>query len=346
MWTRSHPRGDTGTVSSSPSDAVQRDVVYRSRPSGDLLLDLVGPSAPGPHPAIVFVHGGGWFTGDRTLCPDLHRHFAAAGFVMASIDYRLSGDARFPAQLHDVRAAIDHLRTRADEYGIDPERIGVWGASAGGHLAALVGLHAHRARLPGEDADVDARVSAVAESYGPATLVAGDVALGQPLPGGSTPALTPEGRLLGGDPADLPEAARAASPLYHVRRDAPPFQISHGTADVLVGDDHSRLLFRALADAGVEADLYLVDGYRHGFLNPPRRSDVPGPPAMDEGRLAAEGAAPALLYSARNGRESQCRTDFGFDDIAGFFVRHLHPDASVSPSSALSRPAHTSGEKS
>ncbi|MGC4964021.1 alpha/beta hydrolase fold domain-containing protein [Gordonia sp. DT218] len=301
-----------------------RDVIYARRASGELHLDLVRPAQSIPAPVIVFVHGGGWFTGDRTLCPDLSGHFCARGFAMASIDYRLSGDELFPAQLHDVRAAIRHLRMNAGELGLDPARIGVWGASAGGHLATLAGLLSAVSELPGEDAaDGDAAVQAVAESYGPSTLVDGDVAPGVPLPGVTSAAETPEGRLIGGDPADLPVAARDASPLYFVTSDAPPFQISHGTGDVLVDHQHSLLLYEALAEAGVEVDLYLVDDYQHGFLNPPNRSDVPSPPVMDNGRLDSEGPAPARHLSARGPERTEERTHFGFDDIGDFFTRHL-----------------------
>ncbi|NDZ93001.1 alpha/beta hydrolase [Streptomyces sp. SID6673] len=311
-------------MSPTSESANRRDVIYAQRASGDLHLDLVTPAESAPAPVIVFVHGGGWFTGDRALCPDLSVHFCARGFAMASIDYRLSGDALFPAQLHDLRAAIRHLRANAGELGLDPARIGVWGASAGGHLAALAGLLSSVAKLPGEGAVTgDAAVQAVAESYGPSTLVDGDVEPGVPLPGVTSAADSPEGRLIGGDPADRPGAARDASPLYFVTSDAPPFQISHGAGDVLVDHRHSLLLYDALAEAGAEVDLYLIDGYQHGFLNPRNRSDVPSPPVMDDGRLDSQGPAPARHLSARGAQRTDERTHFGFDDIGDFFTRHL-----------------------
>ncbi|MFW0785280.1 alpha/beta hydrolase [Gordonia sp. CPCC 206044] len=308
---------------SAPCEPPVQQIAYIRRDTGTLYLDLVVPRSPRPAPVIVFVHGGGWFTGDRTLRPDLHRYFVARGFAMASVDYRLSGQALFPAPLHDVRAAIRHLRTHASGLGLDPTHVGVWGASAGGHLAALTGLTGHLEQLAGEEPAVgDPAVQAVAESYGPATLVAEEIAAGAPLPGAVGPANSPEGRLLGGDPADLPALARAASPLHAVTSSAPPFQISHGTADVLVRHAHSERLFTALAGAGVTADLYLVDGYRHGFLNPPNRSDVRGGP-MDDGRLAHDGAA-AASHRCTDGSTAD-RTTFGFDTIGDFFARHLHP---------------------
>ncbi len=327
----------------SPSPSFRRrEIVYARRASGDLHLDLVTAHDASAAPVVVFLHGGGWFTGDRTLCPDLERHFAARGFAMASVDYRLSGEALFPAQLHDVRAAIRFLRVHAADLDLDPDRIGVWGASAGGHLAALTGLTSAITDLPGEDpSDVPASVVAVAESYGPASLVAGDIAPGVPLPGADTPAQSPEGRLIGGDPAALPTAARAASPLYHVASSAPPFQISHGTGDILVDQDHSRRLYAVLADAGVEVDLYLIDDYRHGFLNPSRRSDVPVA-VMDDGRLESVGAAPARHLSARGAERTTERTRFGFDDIGDFFARHLTTDQPAATGLATTTPGATS----
>ena len=117
------------------------DLVFAERDSGPLLMNMVLPDQPtGSDPAIVWLHGGGWYTGDRTLAPDLYRWFASRGFVMASIEYRLSGDALFPAQLFDVRSAVRHLRTHAAEYGIAGSVIGLWGSSSGGHLAALAGV--------------------------------------------------------------------------------------------------------------------------------------------------------------------------------------------------------------
>lgn len=107
-----------------------------------LLLDLVRPiDAARALPAIVWLHGGGWRLQDRTARPDLAQHFARHGYVMVSIDYRLAPDTRHPGQLLDVRAAVRWLRTHATDHGIDPDRIGLWGSSAGGHLAALTGVH-------------------------------------------------------------------------------------------------------------------------------------------------------------------------------------------------------------
>ena len=170
-----HRTTDLSHTATSSSDRTQiavrldADLVFAQRKTGDLLLDLYRPpAAETPVPVIVWLHGGGWFTGDRTLAPDLAQHVIATGMAVASIEYRLSGQALFPAQLHDVRAAIRFLRASAGRFGLDPRAVGVWGASAGGHLAALAGLTGHLTDLPGEErTDGDASVQAVAE-YRPA----------------------------------------------------------------------------------------------------------------------------------------------------------------------------------
>ncbi|MFW0794409.1 alpha/beta hydrolase [Gordonia sp. CPCC 205515] len=305
-------------TSPDTAPATPRTLTYVNRANGPLLLDLYRPDQAEPVPVVIWLHGGGWFTGDRTLAPDLWRYFADAGIAMASIEYRLTGEAIFPAQLHDVRAAIRYLRTHAAELGLDPDRIGVWGASAGGHLAALAGLTGHLATLPGEDADGDASVRAVAESYGPVDLTQADVPPGAPLPG-TDPRNSPEARLIGGLPDEQPYRATAASPHLQVTSAAPPFQISHGTGDVLVGHRHSELLHEALLAHGVASDLYLVDDYRHGFLNPGGRLDVDMAKVFDDGRLEAEGTAPATHRTAT----TEKRTRFGFDTIGAFLATHL-----------------------
>ncbi|UUV31508.1 alpha/beta hydrolase [Amycolatopsis roodepoortensis] len=294
--------------STPPSETirVEADVVFARRDTGDLLLDLYRPVTVGTVPVVLWLHGGGWFAGDRTLAPDLARHAVATGCAMASIEYRLSSQALFPAQLHDVRAAVRFLTAHAGPYGLRPGAVGLWGASAGGHLAALAGLTGHLAEVPGERESGAVPVKAVAVSYPPVDLaeVVADAETARP---GLDAKSTPEARLLGGHPARLPEQARLASPLTWISPGAPPFQISHGTADVLVSHRQSERLHAALVAASVPSELHLLDGYRHGFLNPPGRLDVALGRVMDDGRLAAEGEQAA----------------FGFSDIHDFFRKHL-----------------------
>ncbi|HEX7977117.1 MAG TPA: alpha/beta hydrolase [Gemmatimonadaceae bacterium] len=135
----------------TPDVELSADLVYSHAGGRPRLLDLYLPRhSTRPLPVIVWLHAGGWRSGDRKQAPDLSRHFAAHGFAMASIDYRLSREATFPAQLHDVKAAIRWLRTNTERLGLDGRRIGLWGASAGGHLATLAALTPDSASEPAE----------------------------------------------------------------------------------------------------------------------------------------------------------------------------------------------------
>ncbi len=308
------------------SGEARTGLVFAERDTGPLVMDVVLPPATGGRrPVVLWLHGGGWFTGDRTMAPDLTRYFAARGITMATAEYRLSGQALFPAQLHDVRAAVRYLRRNADWLGLDPGAIGLWGSSAGGHLAALAALTGHIAALPDEpDAGdgPDTRVRAVSEGYGPVDLELVIAEAQQVIPALSG-ANAPEARLLGGLPDRLPERAKQASPLSYVTSEAPPFLIAHGTADELVRPKQSVLLHEALAAAGVESTLYLVDDFRHGFLNPAGTVEVDGPKVMDDGRLETEPEPPATRHHSAPGMRHTERTTFSFDTIGEFFQRHL-----------------------
>ena len=305
-------------------------LVYAERETGPLHMDLYRPAGERLAPVVLFMHGGGWFTGDRTLAPDLRRYFADRGIAMASIDYRLSHHAIFPAQLHDVRSAVRYLRSRAGELGLDGGNIGLWGASAGGHLAAIAGLTGGQPSLAGEpvtdDSHIAVRVQVVVESYGPTDLLDENVPPGAGLPG-MPPEESPTARLLGGLPELHLDRARAASPLSHITPDAPPFQISHGTSDQLVPHPHSELLHAALVNAGAYSELYLVHDFRHGFLNPPSRGDVNTDTVLDSGRLDAAGLTTATYRTAPDA-SAESDTTFGFDTIGDFLVRHLIEGAS------------------
>ena len=304
-------------------EEMQRDLVFAERETGPLLMDLAVPDAAGPVGVVVWLHGGGWFTGDRHLGPDPEAFAQRSGLAMATIEYRLSGQALFPAQLHDVRAAVRHLRAHAGDLGVDPDAIGLWGSSAGGHLAALAGVTGHLAVLPGEDVPgggPSAAVTAVMEGYGPVDLARVVAEFDLPVPA-LAGANAPEARLIGGPPADRPDAARSASPLTYVSAAAPPFLIAHGTADVLVRSTQSELLHRALLDAGAVSTLVLLEGYRHGFLNPPGSVEIEGPRVMDDGRLETEGEAPARRFTAAvpDGED----VAFSLAAIDGFFREWL-----------------------
>lgn len=282
-----------------------------------LRLTIVRPSAAEhPAPVIVWLHGGAWRMGDRSGAPELERHFASDGFAMVSIDYRLSGEAVFPAQLHDVRTAIRWVRRHATEYNFDSGRIGVWGSSAGGHLAALAGVTSWQHELPGEVnvGDVSAAVQAVVDGYGPADLTTHDQAV------------PPTEALLGGPVADRLGEARAASPALGVASVAPPFLIMHGLEDALIPATQSELLFEALAAAGHDATLYLIEGFGHGFFNPADTPE-PGPETgitLDSGHLENEPDAPCTIRVAHEGVVTAGDgPPASFDVIRDFFTRTL-----------------------
>lgn len=281
------------------------------------LLDLHIPlTDAGAVPVVLWLHGGGWFTGDRTLAPDLEAIAGRTGIAFASIDYRLSGEAAFPAQLDDVIAAIRHLRTQGAQWGIDGQRIGLWGASAGGHLAALAALAASSTAA---GAPEDARVSCVVACYPPVDL---ELIIAQ-RPAGWSWDQTPEGRLLALDPQTEAGSrkARAANPLNHVSDQAPSFLLCHGTSDALVPPIHSEMLYQRLKSHSIHAQLYLLEGYRHGFINPPGRLDVELAAVMDDGRLETEARAVAELRDTNHPEPRE--TLFGFDAIENFLSTHL-----------------------
>jgi acetyl esterase/lipase len=241
-----------------------------------LLLDLHRPrDSAGPLPAIILVHGGGWRRGDRAdHAAGRQIPLAATGLVVASVDYSLSGDATFPAPLLDLRRAVRWLRANAGELGSDPDRVGVLGASSGGHLAALLAL----AGDAFEDVDggdsADASVGAVVllcpvidaarwdeELAGAPTPAPGTFAASRP----SWPLPRLAAALLGVDNASaVPALADSANPLTYVAAgELPPFLILHGDADSLVPLSHSERMHTALRDAGGEATLLIVAGGDH-----------------------------------------------------------------------------------
>ncbi|MGH4031579.1 alpha/beta hydrolase fold domain-containing protein [Actinomycetota bacterium Odt1-20B] len=236
-----------------------------------LELDLWLPeSGPGERPPLVlYVHGGAWRRGRREdmglrtrgWTPGPFARIAAAGFAVASVDYRLTGEAVFPAPLDDLRTALRWLTLRAAELGLDTARTVVWGESAGGHLASLLALTGPRAEGAGgaEEAGVAPHVRGAVVWYGPSDLTTAR--------GGFDPhnALLPEAQLLGAAPAAVPDLARAASPLAQVSADAPPFLLVHGEADTMVHLSHSEALAAALDKAGARAELWPVPGADHGW---------------------------------------------------------------------------------
>jgi len=255
-----------------PPQSPSTDISYAAT-SPAQRLDLHLPTqGTGPFPVIVQIHGGAFAGGDKAdgqLTPVLAA--LGRGYAVVAINYRLSGEARFPAQIQDVKAAIRWIRANAARLGLDPSRIAVWGNSAGGHLAALAGTSGGVAAL--EDlslgnADLSSRVQAVVDWYGPIDFLQMDPqfrasGLGHP---DHSAAESPEGRLLGGALADVPDRVAAANPETYVTADDPPFLVQHGTADPLVPTQQSVHFAAALRGVLGEdrVTLGLLEGAGHG----------------------------------------------------------------------------------
>lgn len=231
-----------------------------ARPDGrPLLLDLYRPEpGTGPVPVVLFAHGGGWAHGDRAMVEPLAGALVAHGLAVAGIDYRLGEAGRYPNAIADVRAAVRFLRAEGGRWDLATDRIGAWGASAGGHLVLMAAL----ADDPPRAADGTDRIDAVIDWFGVTDLLS----LGRrsPLEGTLLGPAGPEAAFLGlGAVTDDPGLARRAGPLWHVHPDGPPTLIMHGDADKMVGLEQSRRLHDALSAAGVNSTLVVIGGAGH-----------------------------------------------------------------------------------
>ena len=252
---------------------AHRDLAYVPDGHGKQKLDLYLPERTGdanaePRPLVVWIHGGGWRGGSKNRCPPLKAGFVGKGYAVASVGYRLTGAAPFPAQIEDCRAALRWLRAHAGEYGIDPDRVGVWGASAGGHLVALLGTAGDEAAFDvgandvGADKEVSTRVQAVCDYFGPTDFAAFAAAEG--FEHVAVKPNSPVYQLFGGTVEEKAELARKASPIEYVSADDPPFLILHGTDDAVVPPDQSERLHAALQEAGVPSTLVTLPDTGHG----------------------------------------------------------------------------------
>jgi acetyl esterase/lipase len=225
------------------------------------LLDIyLPPNATGKVPLVIWVHGGGWLSNDKYADMGYMKQTIAElinqGYALASIDYRFSTQAVFPAQMMDCNAAISYLYDHAVEFGFDTDRFALMGFSAGGHLASLVGLSKNNSVdaffMPGSSKSFDFK--AVVDFYGPADLTL--------FPGANDPK-SPEGLLIGAAPLDRPDLAKAASPVSYVDENDPPFLIIHGEKDDLVSPRQSHLLSSWLSVKGVPNEMIVVPGAPH-----------------------------------------------------------------------------------
>jgi len=242
------------------------DSIEYARPDGKrLLMDLRVPEGDGPFPVILYLHSGAWVTGDRFGGPAVRQ--ASRGYAVASIDYELAPDAIWPAQIEDCKAAVRWLRANAARFHLDPARIGVFGTSAGGHLAAILGTSSEEPSLEGlglGNAQFSSSVKAVVDLYGPTDLLKMDEQKLPCYPGLSANAsYMPPSLLMGCAIQSCKEKTLTANPITYVTPDDPPFLIMQGKADCLVPWQQSQMLYDALRARGVEATLVLLPTAQH-----------------------------------------------------------------------------------
>jgi acetyl esterase/lipase len=250
-------------------------MVYRRVGNEELMLDMARPKGSGPFPAIVFIHGGGWYQGSRQAYHASIQEAADRGYVAVTVSYRLmefdqtqkettSATPIFPAQLHDVKAAIRWLRANSDKYGIDPMRIGVTGASAGGHLSLMLGLSDEESDLEGdgEHLDQSSRVQAVVNVFGPTDMEACYT---------SSSVAWIFRLFLGGTPDQQAVTYSQASPIFFATADDPPVLTLHGDQDLLVPIAQAKMLDAKMQSVGGDHSLRVFEGSGHGFAGETRK---------------------------------------------------------------------------
>lgn len=238
---------------------THRDLTYAIVDGQELCLDLYLPFWSRQCPLLVYFHGGGWSSGsykERGVS-----WLTGHGFAVASVQYRLSGEAQFPAQVHDIKAAIRWLRAQASEFGFDAERVGAVGVSAGGHLAMLAGLVG--AELEGEVGDHGAessQVDVVVNYFGASDFILRS----QTQPGATEPKGSVVHKLLGSSVAEDEALAKAASPVFHVGEDSPPLFVIHGAKDPQVKVDQAYRMSEKYREIGCQVEVEILAEGGHG----------------------------------------------------------------------------------
>ena len=251
---------------------AKRDIPYAGTENPRQRLDLYLPKkreSDKPLPVIVFIHGGGWKGGDKAGgIGNVGRFVGSGHYAGVSVGYRLTGEAQWPAQIHDCKAAIRWIKGNAKELGLDASKIAVWGSSAGGHLVSFLGTSGDVKSLEGtlgKHTDQDSKVTCVVNFFGPEnflTMVTQKSTVDRTTPD------YPEALLLGGRVQEKQEAAKEASPVTHISAGDAPFLTAHGTEDPLVPYEQATELDAALKKAGVESLLITMTNGGHGFRSP------------------------------------------------------------------------------
>lgn len=247
-----------------PPKPSQADIEYARLGDRILKLDLYAPKSDfqGPRPLIIWVHGGAWRSGTKAAVPVLE--WLERGYAIASVEYRLSPEAKFPAQIHDIKAAIRFLRSGAEGLGLDPDKFIIAGASAGGHLAALTGVTNGHALLEGKvgaHLSVSSDVQGIVSFYGASNLQS---ILSQSTEHGLSVRVPALKLLLGDVPEAQSDLAKLASPVAHVDAADPPLLLIHGDADPQMPPEQSDELLAAYGEIDLPCNLTIVTGGKHG----------------------------------------------------------------------------------
>jgi acetyl esterase/lipase len=243
---------------------IHRDLPYVDSGHARQKLDLYLPEkSEGKLPVILWIHGGAWAAGSKDQCPAVR--YTKEGYAVASLGYRLSSDAIFPAQIEDCKAAVRWLRAHADQYHLDSAHFAAWGSSAGGHLVALLGASGEAGEFEvGANLDQSSRVQAVCDFFGPTDLLQMDAHAIPEARLKHDPANSPESRLIGGAIQENKSKAARANPIGYIGKQTPPYLIVHGDKDPTVPHHQSELLFDALKKAGISAHFHTIKGEGHG----------------------------------------------------------------------------------
>jgi acetyl esterase/lipase len=266
------PSGPARSPTLPEGTTVHRDLAYVPHGHERQKLDLYLPKEGEKLPLIINIHGGAFRMGSKADSVPIE--YLARGYAVASINYRLSQHAKFPAQIEDCKAAVRWLRAHAAEYRLDPNRFAAWGASAGGHLAAMLGTTGDTKGFDvGLNLDQPSGVQAVVDYFGPTDFLQMDA---HRLPNGMVhdSANSPESELVGGAIQEHRDKVAQANPITYVTSGDPPFLICHGDQDPLVPHHQSELLAAALKQAGVPVTFYTVQGAGHGGFTDPKVGEL------------------------------------------------------------------------
>ena len=304
--------GNAGASSLAQTGGVKRDVTYCTANSVALKMDLYPPSGASskPAPTVLYVHGGSWISGDKWEIGLAAGELNAKGYLVASVNYRLAPQHKWPAQIEDVKCAVRHLRANASIYNLDPNRIAAWGSSAGGHLVSLLGLTDKSAGFDGTGGypEQSSGVQAVIDMFGPTDLTAFDpdefaVGIGESVFG-----------VKPGEPTDV---LVKASPVNYISAGAPPFLILQGDKDRVVPASQSQMLYDKLIAAGAPATLVMVKNADHGFVP----SGGPISPTLGELRTIIQDFLDGNIGAQQTQPASRTFTETG-KTVRGKFLRY------------------------